>query len=116
MLVLGALTVDFVFPVPNLPVAGDTLRSSGGLILAGGKGANQAIAAARDGARVSLAGAVGRDRFGDAVLEEIRLEGIALAGIARYDAPTGRSSICVTPEGHTAVVTELTNWSGELAW
>jgi ribokinase len=106
VLVFGALTVDFVFPVTRLPVAGDTFRSSGGLILAGGKGANQAVAAARDGTRVSLAGAVGRDRFGDALLEEIRREGIGLAGIARCDVPTGRSSICVMPDGHTAVVSD----------
>jgi ribokinase len=105
VLVFGALTVDFVFPVPKLPCAGETLRSSGGLILAGGKGAIQAIAAARDGSRVSLGGAVGRDRFGDAVVDEIRLEGIDLAGVTRCDAPTGRTSICVLPDGHTAVVT-----------
>jgi ribokinase len=106
VLVFGAVTVDFVFPVPSLPLAGDTLRSNGGLILAGGKGTNQAIAAARDGTHVSLAGAVGRDRFGDAVLDEIRLEGIDLTGITRCDVPTGRTSICVTPDGHTAAVTD----------
>jgi ribokinase len=106
VLVFGAVTVDFVFPVPNLPIAGDTLWSSGGLIQAGGKGANQAIAAARDGTHVRLAGAVGRDRFGEAALEEIRREGIDVAAVERCDAPTGRTSICVTPDGHTAVVTD----------
>ena len=106
MLVFGAITVDFVFPVAQLPGSGDTLRTDGGWIVAGGKGANQAVAAARDGASVSLAGAVGREAFADAVLAELDREAVRLAAIARRELPTGRSSICVTPDGHTSIVTD----------
>lgn len=106
MLVFGAITVDFVFPVAHLPASGDTVWTNGGWIAAGGKGANQAVAAARDGARVSLAGAVGRDRFADAVLAELEQEGIRSACVERFAEPTGRSAICVTPDGHTSIVTD----------
>ncbi len=106
MLVFGAITVDFVFPVAQLPGSGDTLRTDDGWIVAGGKGANQAVAAARDGALVSLAGAVGREAFADAVLAELDREAVRLLAIARRELPTGRSSICVTPDGHTSIVTD----------
>ncbi len=106
VLVFGAVTVDFVFPVQRLPERGDTVWSEGGRIAPGGKGANQAVAAVRDGARVSLAGAVGRDGLAGAILEELHQEGIALTGIAHCPAPTGRSAICVAPDGHTSIVTD----------
>jgi ribokinase len=106
VLVFGAINVDFVFPVAQLPGSGDTVWSDGGWIRAGGKGANQAIAAVRDGARVSLVGAVGRDRFADAILAELEREGIKLANIARCLAPTGRSAISFELGGHTSIVTD----------
>lgn len=106
MLVFGAIDVDFVFPVSQLPKSGNTTWSDGGWIEVGGVGANQAVAAARDGARVSLAGAVGREGFADTILAELDREGIMLAGITRCGVSTGRSAICVAPDGHTSIVTD----------
>jgi ribokinase len=106
VLVFGAINVDTVFPVRRLPEAGDTIWGDQGWMAAGGKGANQATAAVRDGARVSLAGAVGSDSFADAALSELSHEGIRLNEVVRCGAPTGRSAICVTPDGHTSVVTD----------
>ena len=106
MLVFGAINIDFVFPVSRLPESGDTTWCDGGWIAAGGKGANQAVAAARDGARVSLAGAVGREDFADLVLAELTRERIELACVTRCAAATGRSAICVAPDGHTSIVTD----------
>ncbi|HEX3347415.1 MAG TPA: PfkB family carbohydrate kinase [Acetobacteraceae bacterium] len=106
VLVFGAINVDFVFLVPRLPGRGDTIWGERGWISAGGKGAIQAVAAARDGARVSLAGAVGRDGFADAVLAELSEEGIELGGVGRRPVPTGRSAICVEHDGHTGIVTD----------
>lgn len=106
MLVFGAINVDFVFRVARLPESGDTIWSDDGWIAAGGKGGNQAVAAARDGGRVSLAGAVGHDGFADTILAELHQEGIHLDSITRVAAPTGRSAICVEPAGHTSIVTD----------
>jgi ribokinase len=61
IVVFGSVNLDLIFPLPSLPGAGDTVLTPSMRIEPGGKGANHAIAAARDGARVLMAGAVGRD-------------------------------------------------------
>jgi ribokinase len=60
VLVFGSANADLVFPVPELPAPGRTVLGDAWRALPGGKGANQAVAAARDGARTAFAGAVGR--------------------------------------------------------
>lgn len=69
----------------------------------GGKGANQAVAAARDGARVAFAGAVGRDGFADDALRIMRESGVDLAAVVACDAPTGVASICVDGQGRNLI-------------
>jgi sugar/nucleoside kinase (ribokinase family) len=59
LLVFGSLTLDIVFPLARLPRPGETVESDGGSLQPGGKGANQAVAAARDEAAVALAGMLG---------------------------------------------------------
>ena len=104
--VFGSINVDFVFPVARLPAAGDTIWSDAGLVSPGGKGVNQAVAAALDGARVALVGAVGRDALADLALAGVAETGVDVCGIVHCDAATGRSAISVTPDGHTAIAAD----------
>jgi len=82
VLVVGSINVDLVVSVAVLPGRGETV--AGGLFAQhqGGKGANQAVAAARMGARVAFVGAVGPDDYGRAALDELRAEGIDVSRIA----------------------------------
>jgi ribokinase len=82
VLVVGSINVDLVVSVAVLPERGETV--AGGMFAQhqGGKGANQAVAAARMGARVALVGAVGPDDYGRAALDELRAEGIDVSRIA----------------------------------
>ena len=80
--VFGSLNVDYIFQVPHLPTPGETVLASGMQVLPGGKGANQAVAAARAGAKVCMVGAVGRDG-----LSEIALAGLLDAGGGTHAAP-----------------------------
>ena len=78
IVVFGSINLDLIFRVPELPVAGQTVASPAMRIEPGGKGGNQALAAARDGARVAFAGAVGDDRFAPEALTLMREDGIDL--------------------------------------
>ena len=99
VLVFGSVNADLVFAVPELPAPGRTVLGEAYRALPGGKGANQAVAAARDGARVALAGAVGRDPLADVALSASRAAGVDLSRVAAVDAPTGCAAICVDPAG-----------------
>ncbi len=71
--------------------------------LSGGKGANQAVAAARAGGQVRFVGAVGRDAFGDGEADTLAKEGIDIASLARLDEPTGCAFISVASDGENAI-------------
>jgi ribokinase len=104
VVVVGSLNADLVVAVPRLPRAGETV--TGGVFArhGGGKGANQAVAAARAGARVAMAGAVGADAFGDEALRELAAEGIDVSAIARLDEePTGVAAIVVDEGGENQI-------------
>jgi ribokinase len=106
LVVFGAINVDTVFPVSRLPLAGDAVGSGPGWDEPGGRGANQAVAAARDGACVELLGAVGEDALATAALARLAKEGIGLRGVARHPGRTGRAAICVMPDGRTTKVVD----------
>ncbi len=99
----GSINLDLIFPLPRLPVPGQTIAGPDLHIEPGGKGANQAVAAARDGAQVVFAGAVGRDVLAEAALALLRETGIDLARVQRRDGATGCASICVDPEGRNLI-------------
>ncbi len=103
VLVFGSVNADLVFAVPELPAPGRTVLGEAYRALPGGKGANQAVAAARDGARVALAGAVGRDPLADVALSAARAAGVDLSRVAAVDAPTGCAAICVDPAGRNQI-------------
>src|SRR5690242_15482922 len=73
ILVVGSVNMDQIVRVPRMPVEGETLLGAGSLkLVPGGKGANQAVAMARLGGRVAMAGRVGRDPFGERLLAALR--------------------------------------------
>jgi len=95
LLVFGSVNVDLVFALPHLPGAGETVLGDSYVLAAGGKGANQAVAAARDGARVAMAGKVGRDGFAEIGLAELRGARVDLALVTAGERPTGCAAVCV---------------------
>ncbi|MGD9030316.1 MAG: PfkB family carbohydrate kinase, partial [Anaerolineae bacterium] len=74
--VVGSLNMDLVVRAPRIPQPGETIIGSGFHTVPGGKGANQAVAAARLGAHVSLVGRVGQDAFGQALLESLASDSV----------------------------------------
>src|SRR5215472_13503381 len=80
--VLGSLNTDISLPVPHLPGPGETVLAAGEAVLGGGgKGANQAVAAARLGASARMAGCCGDDDFGARLRAGLAAEGIDVAGL-----------------------------------
>lgn len=106
VLVLGSINLDLVVRAPRLPSPGETLRGAGFHTSPGGKGANQAVAAARQGAATRLIGRVGADAFGEQVVEAIRAAGVRVSAISLdRDAPTGVALITVADTGENTIVT-----------
>jgi ribokinase len=103
VLVFGSANADLVFGVPALPAPGETVMGEGVRSFPGGKGANQAVAAARDGARVAFAGCVGRDGFAAVATAGLREAGVDLSRLAELDMPTGCASICVDAAGRNQI-------------
>ncbi len=109
--VVGGINLDLVVATKELPERGQTVVGADFKRFGGGKGANQALAAARMGAEVALVGQVGRDDFGDAVLSDLRRAGVDVSGVGRVDLPTGTALITVDATGdNTIVVVPGANW------
>jgi ribokinase len=110
--VVGSLNTDLVIKSPRLPEAGETVTAGHFATFPGGKGANQAVAAARLGASVAMIGAVGGDDFGRQLREGLSREGIDVSHvIADVTTASGIALITVDPEGqNTIVVAPGANW------
>lgn len=93
--VLGSFVADLAFRAARLPVVGETLEGTGFKVGPGGKGSNQAVAAARVGGRVTMISKLGRDEFGRLALDTWAKEGIVAAVGETDDAPTGAAFIYV---------------------
>ena len=104
IVVVGSLNVDHTLRVPHIPAPGETLTSSSMLTCFGGKGANQAVAAARAGGRVAMIGYVGVDDFGTRYIEALKAEGIDTSGISRSETPTGSAFIAVDEAGENSII------------
>lgn len=103
--VLGSANMDLVVRQPRLPREGETLTGSSLAIHAGGKGLNQAVAAARAGAEVSFIGCVGDDAHGEALRGLLEGEGIDTRGLRVADGtPTGTAHVSVLDSGENAIV------------
>ncbi len=95
-IVLGSLITDLVARAPRLPAPGETVLGDDFAIFLGGKGFNQAVAAARQGAHIALVGQVGADAYGDAFFPALAAEGIDSAHVTRHPtAGTGVSCVLV---------------------
>lgn len=104
VVVLGSLNVDYVFETERLPRAGQTVMGKDLAIHPGGKGANQAVAAARMGAKTAMIGAVGKDANGDWLLAGLEKDGVDISGIERLDVPTGAAAIAVDSYGRNQII------------
>ena len=102
LLNLGSLCIDFVYGVPTLAGAGETIASTDRQVFAGGKGLNQSLAAALAGARVMHFGAVGDD--GDMLLDVLQSQDVDVEGVLRLPGPSGHAVIQVDDAGQNAIV------------
>lgn len=103
IVVFGSVNIDLVARVARMPRPGETLAGETFAMLPGGKGANQALAARRAGAEVSLHAAVGSDAFAEPALAMLRSAGVDLCGVTRVDASTGVALIHVDARGENAI-------------
>lgn len=106
ILVVGSLNMDQVVRVPHLPELGETLLGAGSLkLVPGGKGANQAVAIARLGSAVSMAGRIGNDPFGERLLSALQADNIGTELIVvDQEEASGVAFIFLTPDGNNAIV------------
>lgn len=104
IIVVGSSNTDMIVRVPRIPTPGETLLGGKFLMAAGGKGANQAVAAARAGGQVSFVGCLGRDIFGDQALEGLTNDGIDVSRVRRDpEEPSGVALICVSESGENSI-------------
>lgn len=101
--VFGSINMDLIATTPRLPKPGETVAGSGFSTAAGGKGANQALAARRAGSHVRMIGAVGRDEFADPALSLLGEAGTDLSGVRRVEGPTGTALILVGGDGENMI-------------
>jgi ribokinase len=108
LFVLGSVNQDLVFTTQRLPLTGETLLAKKFRQFAGGKGANQAVAAARQGAKVTFIGAVGNDLFGTHLRELLSEENVETQHLRTIEAcATGTACIVVDETGQNSIVVEL---------
>jgi ribokinase len=104
VIVFGSINIDLMFRVDRLPGLGETALGPSYAMAPGGKGANQALAAARAGSMVRLAGTVGADSFAEPALAELIAAGVDLSAVARVAAPTGCAAIGVDSCGRNQIL------------
>jgi ribokinase len=104
LLVVGSLNMDLVATVDQLPRLGETVTGKRFETYPGGKGANQAVAAARMGASVAMVGAVGQDDYGQRLLEGLTRDGVDVQSVQTLsDVSTGVALITVSADGHNTI-------------
>jgi len=104
VVVVGSINADLTVRVPRHPRPGETLLGSGGAVTAGGKGANQAVAAALQGADVALVGAVGEDPYAAPATAILERSGVDLSAVQQVEGPTGLAVITVDEAGENTIV------------
>lgn len=102
--VIGSINMDLIATTPRLPEPGETIAGTDFTTAQGGKGANQALAAQRAGARVTFAGAVGNDAYAIEALALLAEAGADLGPVRRLEGPTGTALILVGGDGENMIV------------
>ena len=105
IVVLGSINMDLIGIAPRLPLPGETVLGDEFYTASGGKGANQAVAAARMGASIKMVGRVGRDMFGPGLLDGLRAYGVDVSGITEdADAASGTTLILLNASRQNHIV------------
>lgn len=104
VVILGSLNTDLCYQVKELPRAGETISALNFEVFNGGKGANQAIAAARSGADTVMVGTIGRDAYGQNHINSMDSEGINTKYIDHASQPTGIANIYIDQHGENNIV------------
>jgi ribokinase len=104
IIVVGSVTMDMVTVTPRIPRTGETVIGTGFGTTPGGKGANQAVAAARLGYPVQMVGKVGDDLYGPALVENLAAAGVGTEAIEHTDGPSGLAPIFLSESGENAIV------------
>ncbi|WP_212625042.1 ribokinase [Pseudomonas sp. PP3] len=104
VVVIGSLNMDLVTRAPRLPRGGETLIGESFSTVSGGKGANQAVAAARLGAQVSMVGCVGSDAYGKALRDALLAEQIDCQAVSTVEGSSGVALIVVDDNSQNAIV------------
>ena len=104
IVVFGSINADLFFTVDRLPVAGETVLTPSVALEPGGKGANQAAAAARAGGDVRFVGCVGQDPFADPMVAALADSGCDVSAIRRVDGATGTAAVMVETGGENQIV------------
>lgn len=103
IIVFGSLNMDLMVRVERAPRGGETLQGLGFMANPGGKGANQAVACARQGARVAMVGCVGRDGFGETLRNALASDGIDASHVRAAGDSTGVAVVMVDAEGENRI-------------
>lgn len=103
IIVFGSLNMDLMVRVAKAPRGGETLRGLGFLANPGGKGANQAVACARQGAAVAMVGCVGQDGFGESLRNALSSDGIDVSQVRTVSGSTGVAVVMVDAEGENRI-------------
>ncbi len=104
VVVVGSVNADLVLEVPRHLHPGETLIGRTSTVLPGGKGANQAVAAARLGARVAMVGAVGSDSHAEVAVRELRRAGVDLSRLRQVEGATGLAVVTLADDGENSII------------
>ncbi|MBC7878874.1 MAG: ribokinase [Anaerolineales bacterium] len=104
ILVVGSLNADLVVKSPRFPQPGETISGEDLQIIPGGKGANQAVAAARQGASVAMVGRVGKDSFGPFLVDSLKSNQVNIKNVIDTESATGTAIIIVDTNGQNSIV------------
>ncbi|EPB7757122.1 ribokinase, partial [Pseudomonas aeruginosa] len=115
VLVVGSLNMDLVVRAPRLPRGGETLAGQSFTTIPGGKGANQAVAAARLGAGVAMIGCLGDDAYGDQLYRALQAEGIDCQGVERVAGESSGVALIVVDDSSQNAIVIVAGGNGHLS-
>jgi ribokinase len=104
VIVVGSINIDLVARSSRIPSAGETVSGTDFQIFPGGKGANQAVAAARLGEQTHIVGKVGTDIFGEQLRNELIKAGVGISGLTAEEGPSGVGIIATDEQGQNAII------------